>query len=86
MNSSYDFGDPQNDHLGRIARAQQDAYGLSALGMMAHDRYAMCNASSFYPGELEKLRENDRKLDDCRTRRKVAILRISRMVQNLDNG
>jgi hypothetical protein len=63
--------DAQKDHLARIAIARQSAYGL----------YAMVDAAAFRHGELDKLVENDRQLADCRSRRKAAILRISRMIQ-----
>jgi len=63
----------------------QKVYGLSGMGIESLGRYPMQNSLSFYHGEISKLQKNDRQLNDCRIRRKAAIVRISRMVQTLDN-
>jgi len=82
--------DPQKDYMERIAMAQNNAVLGSATvwaqgqqtGCYGTDRYAMLNSLAFRPGKPNKLWDNDKKLEDCRARRKAAILRISRMVQN----
>jgi hypothetical protein len=73
--------DAQQLHMINMAASIQTPYRIETLG-----RYAMMNSIAFRPGELEKLIDNDKKLVDCRSRRRSAILRTSRMVQNIDEG